>query len=668
MRKIATCLIILLTIPSTSAFAPKKADTDPIAYTMQSKEGSFVEYVENEFSILLKDNVAVDQTADAKFPVALSHLPGFNALAATFEVDRIKSHFPGSDKRQSTFPPVSRRLARYYKVRFSRGTLKDAMEAYAKNPFVENVEPIAIHMIDATPNDPNYGIQWHLDMIDAPEAWDISTGSSSVIIAILDTGVRYYHKDLGGKNASSANAGAARGNMWLNPLEFEGTPGFDDDINGYIDDWIGYDFVDGGSDCWTGEDCNVEDNDPRDFHGHGTHCAGIAGAINNNGYFTCSPAGGWGNGAQEEYGNGVKIMACRVGWSYIIRSPIWPFEREGGCVTMDFCATAFNYARVEGAKIASCSWGSSYYGPLADAVTDFVGNGGLVFKAAGNNNSEAADYLCSRSDVISVAATDENDSRWTHPTDPKKGSNYGTWVDISAPGVGIWSSYHKHSDPSPDYIEQMTGTSMATPLAASVAALIWSKNPGYSASDVKRDLFCCADYIGEKLGAGRVNAYASVAGIYHSFPPEIRQDTLTFVEQGQLQAYIPFEICNPDLCFPQHAYGYQITSRGYVGAPLNETGTSIVPSGACMDVYGIIDAYEAPICDWDTLTIVAWTTEGQALYDTCVQIIHVIEPQPVPMLDAPAGAILVLALVIVVFFFVRRRATGEARGGGSALT
>jgi hypothetical protein len=137
--------------------------------------------------------------------------------------------------------------------------------------------------------------------------------------------------------------------------------------------------------------------------------------------------------------------------------------------------------------------------------------------------------------------------------------------------------------------------------------------------------------------------------------PEIMQDTLTLVERGAPQAYIPFMICNSNSC-ADHSYNYNIRSKGYVGAPINQSGTIMVPSRECKDVYGIIDAYAAVPCASDTLTILAWTIDAEVLYDTCVVIIHVIEPQPVPVFNGPVLTVLVLALIIAAAFFVRRRA------------
>jgi PKD repeat protein len=293
--------------------------------------------------------------------------------------------------------------------------------------------------------------------------------------------------------------------MWINNAELNGSAGVDDDGNGYTDDWIGWDFIQSTSSCWSGEDCNTQDNDPRDFNGHGTHTSGIFGMLTNNGYGMAGVAGGWGNGTQQVTGNGVKIMALRMGYSYNY------LGQEYGVVLMDAAASAFYYAANKGVKIASCSWGSSNSGGIGAAVTNFINNGGLVFVAAGNAGNQTADYLNARGDCISVSATDENDNGASFTT-------YGTWVDICAPGNNIYSTYHDHTDPNTNYWASLSGTSMATPMTAGVAALIWSQNPGWSASQVSTQLYNTSDnidaflssqYIG-KMGAGRINAYNAV--------------------------------------------------------------------------------------------------------------------------------------------------------------
>jgi len=398
-------------------------------------------------------------------------------------------------------------------------SLATAMEIAAADPSVRSVEAIGLHPVYAVPNDPSYTSQWFLNQssdkdIDAPEAWDIENGSPSITVAVLDTGVRYFHKDLGGVNASSANPTAANGNMWRNLAEVNGAAGVDDDGNGYIDDWIGWDFVSSAiGTCWSGEDCTAADNDPRDFNGHGTHCAGIVAAMNNNGYAVSSAGGGFGTGSNTATGDGVTVMALKIGHSANSGG------QQVGYVSMAYAASALYYASNNGAKIASCSWGSSNSGGIAAALDYFIAAGGLVFKAAGNSNVQTADYMCARTDVYSVVATDQTDKKASF-------SSYGTWADISAPGVSILSTYHVYNAPSSDYTAYLSGTSMATPLVASCAAVVWSKNPTWTRTQVWDAVRLNTDNIDAanpsflgKLGSGRVNLHKALGGGAPPPPP-----------------------------------------------------------------------------------------------------------------------------------------------------
>jgi C1A family cysteine protease len=140
-------------------------------------------------------------------------------------------------------------------------------------------------------------------------------------------------------------------------------------------------------------------------------------------------------------------------------------------------------------------------------------------------------------------------------------------------------------------------------------------------------------------------------------PPSmlVLQDTLTLVERGQTQAYIPFTICNQDDCAPPTTFYYLITSMGHVGPALSTSASVGISGGECADVYGVVNAGTAIDCTFDTLRIVAWTTGDPAIYDTCVQVIHVTEPQAVPLFTFPVMAILVLVLVAVAAIFMWRR-------------
>jgi hypothetical protein len=141
----------------------------------------------------------------------------------------------------------------------------------------------------------------------------------------------------------------------------------------------------------------------------------------------------------------------------------------------------------------------------------------------------------------------------------------------------------------------------------------------------------------------------------------VLQDTLTLVDRGQTQAFVPFTICNQDECAPPTLYSYNIKNKGVTGRipVINQSGSTTVDGGACKDVYGVIDAGLALACDYDTLTIIVWTPVP-VVYDTCVQVIHIVEPSPVPLFTVPVVTILVLALILAAAVFMRRRAVSRA--------
>jgi PKD repeat protein len=537
MKRIVFMAFLILLATSFSATALEFADVDGSS----SDVPSFIGYTPNRIVVKFDSSTlrGLDKAAMAS---GRTGLPALDHVGSRHGVMSLRPQFPGAKKKSYKGKVVD--LSGWHKVKFSRGVdVLAIVEEYKAIPGVVDAQPVGIYRVNQTPNDPWYhqpGYQWHLPQIWAEEAWDIATGNSTppIIVAVLDTGVRYFHKDLGGSDASHADPTNVAGNMWINLAEKDGIEGVDDDGVtdsgvGYVDDWIGWDFVD--DPCANGvypicnpcccyvdgqyiEDCQVPDNDPRDFHGHGTHCAGNVSAINNNEFATASPAGGWGSWWTHPFGNGVKVMALRIGWYGLY--VFFP----AGMIALDHAAEAFYYAADHGARIASCSWtANENSGGLGEAIDYFLASGGLIFKAAGNDSTETAgDYMCGqRNDVICVAATDQNDCKAYFST-------YGPWVDVSAPGVQIGSLYHLYTDEEGDYVAPFDGTSMATPLAASVAALIWSQDTNQSANDVKNILFTSADPIdgllcnsnfAGKLGAGRINAFEAVLAVGPAPPP-----------------------------------------------------------------------------------------------------------------------------------------------------
>jgi hypothetical protein len=337
--------------------------------------------------------------------------------------------------------------------------LEDALARFRALPEVVTASPIAVMPTSTIPNDSLFTSQHWLHMVSTPrhdsrasEAWDVERGDTSIVIAILDTGVLPYHPDLGGTVAGG------HGNLWTNWAEANGQPGVDDDGNGYVDDVWGWDFVaTTGTDSARadpGEDATVQDNDPNDYAGHGTLVAGVIGAIANN---VSGVAGVVPN---------VRMMVVRMGW----------FPRLGthpaGNVRMDFAAQAIRYATLNGASVINCSWSSDYLASLDSAVTAATRAGVTVVTASGNFGSPA--YLGGRDDVISVAATDSTDVYWI-------GDVTGPWLDLCAAGVDMTStslvavSADSLGSRQPSYVTGMDGTSFAAPQVAGAAALLQAR-------------------------------------------------------------------------------------------------------------------------------------------------------------------------------------------------
>lgn len=310
--------------------------------------------------------------------------------------------------------------------------------------------------------------------INVTEAWQVTTGSPEVIVAVMDSGIDYDHEDL-------------QGNIWINEQEIPGND-IDDDNNGYIDDVYGVNFM-GKITSQVGPWKGILEKE-----WHGTHCAGIIAARNNNGIGVCGVAGGWGNQA------GVKVMSCQILSSVQESSADNP--------------AAFRYAADQGAVISSNSWeiagnpqgmsnalkaGIDYFIKYAGTdPADPSGNtqaadspmkGGVVIFGAGNENRSTNCWPGMYDKVLSVASVGDNLV--------KAGiSNYGEWVDFAAPGVKIQSTYY---DPSADFrrYSSASGTSMACPHVAGVAALVVSKfgGPGFTAGQLKEKLLAATHNI-----------------------------------------------------------------------------------------------------------------------------------------------------------------------------
>ncbi|MBN1507431.1 MAG: S8 family serine peptidase [Sedimentisphaerales bacterium] len=341
--------------------------------------------------------------------------------------------------------------------------VRDLLDICRRDPDVEYAELSHIVSICAQPNDPEYDKQWSLDKIGVSQAWDTCQGSDEVIVAVIDTGVDYDHRDL-------------QGNVWRNEAEWDGLPGVDDDDNGYIDDAYGYNFA-------------YANNDPIDDNGHGTHCAGIIAAVGNNGLDTAGIC--W----------NARIMALKM------------LDAAGDGTSAD-AVPAIYYAVANGADVISLSWGSEDESQaIQDAIAYARRQGVLVVAAAGNDDSEALFYPAADPYVIATAATDSSDKRWYL-------SNHGSWVDIAAPGRDILSlsvTGTSSTATASAFTKKMSGTSMAAPHVSGACALLLAAQPLLTCDEVEQILLSTGDPIGAGICAS--NARLNVAGAMDAAVP-----------------------------------------------------------------------------------------------------------------------------------------------------
>ncbi len=384
--------------------------------------------------------------------------PGINDFLIKENVKSVRYLFDESEYRSSEF------LKEILIVKYDSHTDPEVLSAKLKNyPGVEWCEPEYVYETDYIPNDQLYATQWHLDKIQSPQAWDVTKGDSTIIIAIVDTGIDWDHPDL------SAN-------IWINSDEIPGN-GVDDDNNGFIDDIRGWDF--GGLN-------GTPDNNPmEDRPDHGTHVAGIASAVTDNSIGVAS------------IGYKSRLMAVKTSRDDV--------RDQSGRALISYGADGILYAANNGAKVINLSWGGGGYSVfLQETINYAVSQGALVVAAAGNNSSSTAFYPSAYNGVLSVASTGSDDKKSNF-------SNYGTTVDVSAPGSSINSTWQNDT-----YIYS-SGTSMASPLTAGLAALVFHVFPSFNPLQVAEQIRANCDDIyslnptyNYLLGKGRINAFNAV--------------------------------------------------------------------------------------------------------------------------------------------------------------
>jgi len=337
--------------------------------------------------------------------------------------------------------------------------LRNSTELITASGFrIVSVEINGLMATHVVPNDPLYSDQWAHRVTLAEGGWDIETGDTTVTIGIIDTGVDLDHEDL------------------------------TDNLT------AGYDFVDidttaykhSGYTLLEGEDYVEPDGIPSDYYGHGTHCAGIAGAVGDNGIGVAGVC------------HQCTLLPVRAGFGII-----HPTYGEVGLLEHDDIVNAIDYAVLQGADVISMSFGGSHSQEIDDALANAYGLGIVLVASAGNGNSDNLVYPGALDHVISVSASARRDLRAGF-------SSFGFWVDVAAPGVDVLSTVPTTGgilcDPS-GYAEH-SGTSMAAPYVAGLAGLLLATDRAWEPEDVRWILRHTADDLAESsryMGSGRVN-------------------------------------------------------------------------------------------------------------------------------------------------------------------
>ncbi len=366
-------------------------------------------------------------------------------------------------------------------------TVESMIAKYRKSGEVDYAEPDYEIFLNAMPNDPSFlnGTQWALHNtgqmtgagikiqgvvdvdIDAPEAWDIQPTAEGVVVAVIDTGIRYTHQDL--KNS-----------MWKNTKEIPGN-GIDDDQNGYKDDVYGINAI-------------TNTGNPMDDHGHGSHCAGVIGASSNDGVGMAGIA------------PKVKLMACKF------------LSKQGSGNSSD-AIECVEYARKMGAHLMSNSWGGGGYSQALFDAIDAARKEGIIFVAAAGNDGKNMDvmphypssYLLDNVVAVGAHGADERITSF---------SNYGSgMVNLLAPGLEIFSCLSK----SDTAYGSWSGTSMATPQVAGALALMKAHFPSdsynqlinrmYRSVDIPTDAKIKLKYNSSSQSKGRLNAAKALVGV-----------------------------------------------------------------------------------------------------------------------------------------------------------
>lgn len=394
----------------------------------------------------------------------------FNQGAARSEQEALHAELGGTELRRA--------ITGWADIELAAGMdVFDAIDAYMASGLVAMAEPTTTGQYTIEPDDTNYPSQWHHPIISSPTAWDITTGNPAVIVAVLDSGTEFIHTDLGtgsdGYQNIYLNAGE---DAWSSPTDPTSGNGLDDDSNGFVDDWKGWDF-------------GNNNNDASSPTSHGTNVAGVVAAKTNNATGVAGVAGGWN-------GPGTSLLLGGVGEA---------------APSSDILDDAILYALDMGAHIVQLSLTVGFSTPLEDAIQMAWDNNMVLVCSSGNGGNGSVGYPSSNTNIMSIGATDSSDMKASF-------SQFGPNLEISAPGVGIPTTTLGSGYSAP------SGTSFSSPIISGVISLMLAVNPGLTNAEIRQILHDTAEKVGPynynwngsmpghslELGYGRVNAQAAV--------------------------------------------------------------------------------------------------------------------------------------------------------------
>ena len=412
-------------------------------------------------------------------------LADIDTRLAAFGLKAVEPRFPTAKSAD---------LGRILKIHFDSSY--DALgvcNSLSAHPDIEYIEPLYIDEVLDAPNDTYYPSTLNFASLQAEAAWAIhkcENGSEDVILAIVDSGVKWMHPDIAeniwnniGEDANSNGYTLYHnGTAWV--MDSGDINGIDDDGNGKIDDLIGWDFM--------VDALGTQGNNPDDPGTHGTNVSGLAGARTNNG-----------------------IGAASLSWNPVIM-PI-SCARPGATSTIYNGYDAIIYAAENGAHVINCSWGGpNYANSSRDAIAYAQSLGAIIVAAAGNNNNSVPTYPAAYPGVLSIASLMNSGAKWS-------GSSYGGFVDAGAPNESVYTI----TGPS-SYVSRTGTTSYASPIGAAAVALIRSLHPDWSTAQVINQFKATCDDVNalnggleNLLGAGKINAFRALSEVNPSQSPHL---------------------------------------------------------------------------------------------------------------------------------------------------